>query len=62
MTACPLLWEAVTFLTANRARMTSQICASHIPHIMPLIFTVVSVMVICTPFSIGPAASAAGHP
>ena len=44
ITACPLVWEAVTFFTGRAPRMASLTWASHIPHIMPSTFTVVSII------------------
>ena len=40
--ASPFTWEALTFRASGMAlRMESQMCASHMPHIMPSICTVI---------------------
>ena len=49
--ASPDLWEAETFFAEGTAlRIVSQICASHIEHIMPSIFNVVLIIVLSSPF------------
>jgi hypothetical protein len=44
MIASPLVREEVTFFTEKALRMASLMCASHIPHTIPAILTVVLIM------------------
>lgn len=45
--AVPLEWDALTFFTANLLRITSHTWLSHMLHIMPSIFKMVSVIYLC---------------
>ena len=41
ITVSPFVWEEDTFSTENVRRIVSLMCASHMEHAMPEIFTVV---------------------